>query len=154
MKNILVLSDLHYDQNAVAKLRRKMIEADYVVFCGDGYDSFMTQAKEFASKIVAVRGNCDGVMQAEVKFLEVEDVKILVTHGHGHGVKSGLFSLCDACVESGASVAFFGHTHVKAEVLHNGVKMINPGAISDFMAPSYYFCTASAGKLFGKHVEL
>lgn len=154
MKNILVLSDLHYDQKNIQKIMPKIAEADFVIFCGDGYDSFVEKTAGFSSKVTAVKGNCDSFFSVEDGILEVEGVKIMVTHGHKYGVKSGLFNLRDECVRVGASVVFFGHTHYATEVSEGGVKMINPGAISDLCEPSYYFCTVSGGKLFGKHVWL
>ncbi len=154
MKNIIVISDLHYDKIKFKSIKNKLAEADFVIFCGDGYDNFITETKEFAHKVVAVRGNCDSVFKLEEKIIQVEDVKILVTHGHGYGVKSGLFSLAEYCKQKDVSVAFFGHTHICADVVHDGVRMINPGAISDFVSPTYYFCTVSGSKLFGKHVEV
>ncbi len=154
MKNILVVSDLHYDKINIKTIMPKMKEADLVIFCGDGLESFKKITADFSDKVVAVKGNCDSFSGGDEKFIEVEGMKILVTHGHRFGVKSGLFSLCDFCVENGVDVAFFGHTHEAVEVSHGGVTMINAGAISDFRVPSYYFCTVNNGKIFGKHVVL
>ncbi|MFI3167809.1 MAG: YfcE family phosphodiesterase [Bacillota bacterium] len=154
MKNILVVSDLHYEKVNIQKIMPKIAEADMIVFCGDGYDSFVEKTKAVAGKVFAVKGNCDTFSNVEDLILQVENLKILVTHGHKHGVKSGLFNLRDACLQAGASVAFFGHTHYATEVCDGGVKMINPGAISDTFEPTYYFCTVSGDKLFGKHVEV
>ncbi len=151
MKNILVVSDLHYDKINIEKIMPKMREADVVLFCGDGLESFKKLTAEFRGKVVAVHGNCDGFNSGDEKFVEVEGLKILVTHGHRFGVKSGLFNLCDFSRENGVDVAFFGHTHEAVNVEHSGVTMINPGAISDFAQPSYYFCTVNNGKMFGKH---
>lgn len=151
MKNILVVSDLHYDKKNIAKIMPKISEADIVIFCGDGLQSFKSLTAEFAGKVTSVFGNCDSFNQGDEKFIEVEGLKILVTHGHRFGVKSGLFNLYDFCAENDVDVAFFGHTHEAVEVQHGSVKMINPGAISDFSQPSYYFCTVNNGKMFGKH---
>lgn len=151
MKNILVVSDLHYDKINIEKIMPKMKEADVVIFCGDGLERFKGLTAEFSEKVVSVCGNCDSFNQGDEKFIEVEGLKILVTHGHRFGVKSGLFNLCEFSRENGVDVAFFGHTHEATFVENGGVKMINPGAISDFTQPSYYFCTVSDGKMFGKH---
>ncbi len=154
MKNILVLSDLHGAVRNFQKIKRKLNDADHIFFCGDGYEGFLKLAEEFADKIVAVKGNCDMAFGGDEKIVKVEEVNILITHGHAFGVKSGMFSLYEFCKEKGVDVAFYGHTHIAAETVHGGVKMINPGAIADYANPSYYFCTVVGDKLFGKHMPV
>ncbi len=154
MKNLLVLSDVHYDKKNIQKIMPKFADADYVLFCGDGKMNFLAIAKDYADKIVAVNGNCDSAFVGDEQFLEIEGVKIMVTHGHKFGVKGSLFDLRDFCVQNGVDVAFFGHTHCVADVSDCGVRMINPGAVSDVFEPSYFFCTVTNGKLFGKHIEI
>lgn len=37
MKTLVVISDVHYDRSTLRKIEQIMDEADYVVFCGDGF---------------------------------------------------------------------------------------------------------------------
>ncbi|MCL1877427.1 MAG: metallophosphoesterase family protein, partial [Defluviitaleaceae bacterium] len=56
--------------------------------------------------------------------------KILLVHGHMHGVKMGLDRLAYAAKEAGANAAFYGHTHLPVVTNHGGIFIMNPGSPS------------------------
>ena len=79
-------------------------------------------------RIIKVRGNCDhGSAEVTERFLDFGNVKILMTHGHEYGVKSGIARLEASGREQGADIVLYGHTH-KA-YLHKTDDLItmNPG---------------------------
>ena len=56
--------------------------------------------------------------------------RILITHGHRHGVNGGLLRLCLWADEKNADIVIFGHTHVPAYEMYNGIIAVNPGSLS------------------------
>jgi len=51
-----------------------------------------------------------------------------MTHGHRHGVKSGLSHLILDARKSGADAVLFGHTHIShCHIEEDGLYVINPG---------------------------
>lgn len=80
--------------------------------------------------IVNVRGNCDyGDFDVpEQRLVEYGGVRILMTHGHRYGVKSGLLRYDMAARENQVDVALFGHTHCAYCEENNGVWLLNPGS--------------------------
>ncbi len=86
----------------------------------------------YAERILAVRGNCEAEVDqmvlpfpcmAEYAVLVCDGVTMFLTHGHHHNVQN-LPKL-----EKG-SVFLFGHTHVKMDEMHEGIRCINPGSVS------------------------
>jgi hypothetical protein len=89
--------------------------------------------------MVAVAGNCDYGNYAPERFLAISPcvdsgeeavAKILLTHGQGLGVKSGLDRLVYYAREKGADACFYGHTHFPVCATVGGVLLFNPGSPS------------------------
>ena len=85
-----------------------------------------------AEKILCVRGNCEAeVDQMVLPFpcmapysqLLVEDKTFYLTHGH-HENPRNLPRL------NPGDVFLYGHTHVKEDILVEGVRCLNPGSVS------------------------
>ncbi len=151
MKTAIVLSDTHGNVSAIEKLYDKMKEADYIFHLGDHYYD-MEIFKEFEDKIISVKGNCDG--GGEDKELEIEGIKILLTHGDKYHVKFSLSRLIIRAKEINANVVFYGHTHVKRENEEDGVKMVNPGNMTRFGNSSYCYACFDNGKCVTKIVDI
>ena len=82
--------------------------------------------------IVAVRGNCEAEVDqmvlpfpcmADSARLEVDGKVFYLTHGH-HESPDALPELPEG------SVFLSGHTHVKMDECHKGIRCINPGSVS------------------------
>ncbi len=130
---ILVMSDSHGNLKGVEKALKKLgSNADVVVHCGDGTRGEALWLKENCGdkKVVCVRGNCDftGDMKDE-EYFEVCGKKIMATHGHLYGVKYGLERLSYKAEEEGASLVFFGHTHIPTDERIGAARLINPGSL-------------------------
>ena len=96
-----------------------------------------------------VRGNCDfytqfeGQSAPEHALLEVGAYRILMMHGHTHGVKGGMERACAFAAQAEADVLLYGHTHIQrqqwfdagerfcAQVLKKPLLVCNPGALQD-----------------------
>ncbi|MBO5713132.1 MAG: metallophosphoesterase [Clostridia bacterium] len=133
MKTIVALSDTHGNVQALESLTGLFSECDYIVHLGDGARDMKNYYADYGNKIYQVNGNCD-VMAYGLKYfvLEVEKVRILLTHGDVYGVKNGLNKVKDYAKSLDCSVVLYGHTH-QAEIQEiEGVMLINPGSLSYF----------------------
>ena len=127
---ILVLSDSHgcmkYMQQAIEKERPNLI-----CHLGDGArDVELLRQRYLQTPILGVPGNCDRPAP-DIPLTQITQeagVRILLTHGHSYGVKSGLLRLRLAAQEAGCQIALFGHTHVPYCKQTEGVWLLNPGS--------------------------
>ncbi len=129
---ILVLADSHgalrFMRLAIDKLK-----PDAVVHLGDHYDDAQTVAEEYSHLIFhAVPGNCDYMRcppdVARTLCYPVCGVRLYMTHGHLHGVKSGTWQLSQDARRAGAEAALFGHTHRFCCERDEGLWLVNPGS--------------------------
>ena len=130
---ILVLSDSH----ASLRFMRSAVLAtkpDAVIHLGDYYDDGETLAEENPNTLFyQVPGNCDRyrcpIHAREILCLCVGGVRLYMTHGHRHGVKSGLGGVISAARSEGAQAALFGHTHEAVCFREpDGLWVLNPGS--------------------------
>lgn len=151
MKKILVLSDTHGNISALEKLSNIMAESDMIFHLGD-YQKDILLFKEFQDKIYSVKGNCDGGGIDQI--VQVEDLKILLTHGDRYGVKNGLYNLFLKAKELDVNVVFYGHTHDANIVNEQGIYLINPGALKGFFQKSYCYAVVYGDKITAKIVDV
>lgn len=134
---ILVLSDSHA---ALSFMRRCVAYAkpDAVVHLGDHYDDGKALAEENKHLIFhQVPGNCDRYRcppsTAEVLCYEVGGVRLFMTHGHKHFVKSGIGALLADARRNGAQAVLYGHTHIAdCHQEPDGLWVLNPGTCGSF----------------------
>ena len=69
--------------------------------------------------------------------LELDGVRIFVTHGHLYGVKRDLTALAGAAKDAGARLALFGHTHIQHLEERGGITLLNPGTAGRFGHSGY-----------------
>ncbi len=126
---ILVFSDSH----GLLGYLYDAIEAempDVVLHLGDHLrDAEAIEAAFDRPEFYMVAGNCDydAAGQTE-RLLELDGVRIFMTHGHRYGVKMRLDSLCARAESLGAQLALFGHTHQPLLEQRGGLWLLNPGA--------------------------
>ena len=129
---ILVLSDSHaslrFMRLAIAKLR-----PDHVIHLGDHYDDGKALVEENPHILFhQVPGNCD-LFRCEPWLPDclcypIGGVKILMTHGHKHAVKTGIYRLLADARVQGAALALYGHTHrPDCHREEDGLWVMNPG---------------------------
>ena len=143
---LLILSDSHgnlqYMTQAVERLG-----PTHVIHLGDHTRDARDLAGRFPmTPLVSVRGNCDyGDDTPEQRLADYGGVRVLMCHGHRHGVKSGLQRYLLAAKESLADVALFGHTHQAYCEEEGGVWLVNPGSCGGY-APTCAVIDIAAGK--------
>lgn len=130
---LLVLSDSH-SALSFMRLCIDRVKPDAVIHLGDYYEDGKAMAEEYPHiRFYTVPGNCDKYrVTPDISETIVENiggVKIYMTHGHLHRVKSGTDVLIAAAQRRGAKAALFGHTHSPlCERLDDGMWLLNPGS--------------------------
>ncbi len=126
---ILVFSDSH-------RARGEMYRAidanlpDQVIHLGDLQEDAEELTYVYPKlPICMVPGNCDGWTTAPLKkLITLEGKRLLLSHGHLWGVKSGLEAATADARACGADILLFGHTHRPlCRQLDDGLWMLNPG---------------------------
>ncbi|WP_379128264.1 phosphodiesterase [Paenibacillus sp. sgz500958] len=145
---LMFISDIHGSLYWLEKVLEKVEEEkpDQLVFLGDflyhgprnplpdGYDPQGVAARlnKVASKIMAVRGNCDAEvdqmllefpMMGDYVMIFHEGRRIYATHGHG-------FSMEHLPALRENDIFIQGHTHIPVAELKEGIYVLNPGSIS------------------------
>src|SRR5690554_5715511 len=106
---ILITSDIHYNLINLTKLKQKYQNIYHL----DAGDSVLKDEKLKKLNINSVRGNCDYNYQLPlIKIVELDNLKILITHGHLLNVKNGLTNLVNEAIKMKVNVVIFGHTHI------------------------------------------
>lgn len=135
---ILVFSDSHGSMG-------KMVEAmelerpHHVFFLGDHYRDGQELAALYPDvPMDLVLGNCDWGPGPDLRIVELEGVRFLLTHGHRYYVKSGLDELLQEGLHRQVDVACFGHTHLAKVVYRQGIYLMNPGTVGGCRAREGY----------------
>lgn len=125
---ILVFSDSH---GAMGKMVEAMEHErpHHVFFLGDHYRDGIELSELYPDiPMDIVRGNCDWGRGPDLRVVELEGVRFLLTHGHLQYVKSGLDELLQEAKNRQVQVACFGHTHLAKVVYRDGIYLMNPGS--------------------------
>lgn len=153
MKKIVVLSDTHGNLSSIEKLSDIIKESDYVFHLGDYERDINAFQREFGEdKIRSVKGNCDG--GGKDLILDIEGLKILLTHGDRYGVKNGLLTLSLKAEELGVKAVFYGHTHNADITEIKDILYVNPGTTKGFFNKTYCYAVVYNGKITAKIVSL
>ena len=132
MIRLLLVSDTHGYLGYLEKILQKVGPVDQILHMGDVCGQQEDIRRMVSCPVTFVRGNCDGRESQDPvdRVLDLEGHRILMTHGHTHGVNwdhSGLSMDAKAC---GADLAIYGHTHVPCVKYEEGLMIINPGSAS------------------------
>ncbi len=122
-----VFSDTHGRGGSLMSRCIKRLGASAVIHLGDHADDIA----RIALPKYAVRGNCDftNAYPSEL-LLEIGEARVLLAHGHAHGVKSGPERLIERAKGLGASLALYGHTHIADIYNDGGGVAANPGSLT------------------------
>ena len=128
---IIVFSDSHGRRDEMKRIIKKHKEAETVIFCGDGaHDIADVQAEYPEKRYFAVKGNCDWSGNLpQLITCELAGKKLLITHGHVHGVKESLSRLYYLARQENADIVCFGHTHFQLLTIESDMLIINPGSV-------------------------
>lgn len=147
---ILVVSDSHGNSVMLQRIIDRESPFDRLVHCGDGAADLLYVRLPAATPVTLVLGNVDrarGIELPASEVLEVEGVRILVTHGDAFHVKSDYGALARAARTQGFDAALFGHTHIKHLRARRPV-LFNPGPA---LGGSYGIVEVSGGHMAFRH---
>lgn len=158
---MLLISDIHGSVSALEKVLAwfEKLECRNLIILGDvlnhgprnpipeGYDpsSVARLLNDYANRVVAVRGNCDGEVDqmlctfpltADYNWLIGGQNRMFLTHGHLFGPHA------PPPLSAGDAIAY-GHTHVPVAEWRDQVAVFNPGSVTfpkeGFVASFGYF---------------
>lgn len=136
---VLVFSDTHRRYENFINQTKKLKDIDLFIHLGDMVEDAEIIKSELNKPFIIIRGNNefnrDDIPLNEV--IELEDVRIFLTHGHKEGVEYGLKNLVDKAKENNCTMAMYGHTHVYKDETINGVRILNPGSVGYDRAGEY-----------------
>ena len=153
---VAVVSDTHGIEEYINKVKRVIKKADVLIHLGDNITDLQQLSEGFNGEIYGVRGNCDFENSTPRELLiEIEDKKLLVTHGDRYNVKSSIDSLYYSSLEKEANIALFGHTHIPLIIEQGGVMFINPGSPSlpRIKARTIAFLEINVGKTINAYLH-
>jgi hypothetical protein len=136
---ILVISDSHKNTKDIEVILARHAHEIYLAcHLGDhAHDLLQLQSKFPTYDMVAVAGNCDynGERERVLAFspcAENEEIsaRILLVHGHNHGVRMNLDRLAYYAKEKNLHAVFYGHTHIPFAGEYGGVFFMNPGSLA------------------------
>ena len=133
MKRILVLSDSH-SGTSFMRWCVDHVKPDAIVHLGDYFDDGWLIHEEYPGiRFYQVPGNCDRYrcppwVHARLCY-SVGGVRLFMTHGHKHSVKSYLGALLKDARTAKVDAALYGHTHVAdCHQEADGIWVLNPGS--------------------------
>lgn len=128
---ILIIADSHGITRRIDKAI-VAFEPDMIIHLGD-----IERDVEYIEDVYphiplhAVVGNNDPLCRRQGEaVIDVEGIKIFMTHGHLYGVWDNGFRIAKRAEELGCSVALFGHSHIPVDEMYGEVHAFNPGSIS------------------------
>ena len=130
---ILVMSDSHSGLRFM-RLCIDRLKPQHVIHLGDLFEDAQAISEEYPHiRFHMVPGNCDSYMirntEPNVLCYAIDGVRLMMTHGHLHGVKSDLSRLIREARQMQALGVLFGHTHKKLCYREeDGLWVINPGS--------------------------
>lgn len=129
---ICVISDSHGRKNDLFNLISEN-NFDYIFYLGDGLsdlDDLIYLENLDQDRIIKVKGNCD-IFSAESATIvtTINNVKVLLTHGHLFKVKYTIKELQDYASKQNVNLVCFGHTHKQFLQITGGTTLLNPGSL-------------------------
>ncbi|MCK5832896.1 metallophosphoesterase [bacterium] len=133
---IAVISDSHIGQKISAypaEILNAIGECDIIIHAGDHTSMESVELLNSLGNLRAVHGNMDEITISNLLpsrlVFEVEGIRIGVTHGWGSplGIERRVL---DVFVDEKLDIVIFGHSHSPCDKIIDGIRVINPGAIS------------------------
>lgn len=131
MTRILVTSDTHGYYAPISDFILSRNDIDLIIHAGDGVDDVISIGYETQVPYYVVRGNNDYYTnEAYDKIIEIDGVKIFLTHGHNYGVYGGSDQVLEKARDYNCQIAIHGHTHIYKNEEIEGITVLNPGSVS------------------------
>jgi len=126
-----IMSDSHGDIAAIKRALAVSAPVDCWFHAGDYARDAQQLEKETKVPVTAVAGNTDGKTTARFdEFVELQEKKIWLTHGHRYKVKWGLEELSWWGHHYDVQLVIYGHTHVPQITIDGNLLLVNPGSVA------------------------
>ncbi len=126
---IAVFSDTH---KRIDGAQRVILEhkPDLILHLGDHIrDAYRLKELFPEIPLECVPGNCDyAPAEPDMKLITVQNLNLMLTHGHNYRVKYETAALLNAAYFQGADMVLFGHTHRPVNDRADGLYIVNPGS--------------------------
>ncbi len=155
---IAVMSDTHGNVQLAVNVLQQNAMVDRLIHLGDHYRDGVAIGGETRLRVDAVLGNTD--LDSEPwaereKILELDGVRIFITHGDIYKVKQGIEHLIERAIEEDVNIVLFGHTHLPMKQHIGNILFLNPGCIlSNNTSNSYAVLTLTKGIVEGEIIRL
>ncbi|MEF9962165.1 MAG: metallophosphoesterase family protein [Erysipelotrichaceae bacterium] len=150
---IIVLSDNHGKTDILYKLMEEHQDAVSFIHCGD-----IECEPELFPNLTIVSGNNDLFYDyPEYQIIQLGGKQIFIVHGHQFLYHDRLKRMALKAIELECDIVCYGHTHVAAHDIINGIHLINPGSLwrsRDGRAPSYAILTINEDDINVEHIFL
>lgn len=144
---IAVLSDTHVGQRLSVfppGFLRKLLDFDAIIHCGDYTAPETADMLNEASSFFGVCGNMDDEKirnrLPEEMIIELGGIKIAIIHGWGASnglAEKVLEKIRGEYPTKKPDIVLFGHTHIPSSRTIDGIRVINPGAVSGNLNSSF-----------------
>ena len=148
---VLIVSDTHgRDENLELAVNREA-PFDMLVHCGDveGREFYIEALAECPCSIVSGNNDFFSDLPRE-EVIDIEENKVLVTHGHYYGVSMGHEEIVEKTKAKDCQAVIYGHTHRPVVEEEDGILVINPGSLTfprqQGRRPSYAVMDVEEGK--------
>ena len=122
MKQVLLISDTHRDDDTFAEIVRCYPDAKLMIHAGD---SCYQKDDEHLKNMLVVKGNHDFA-----DFWEyIISPPFFICHGHTFHVYAGFNQMIAKAKQHDCSIIIHGHTHIAYDQVHEGIRIINPGSV-------------------------
>ena len=129
VKTIIVMSDSHGDRQIVEEIKNRYQGKVEAIFHNG--DSELEADDSVWQGLEVVQGNCDWAAFPEHIVLKIGDVTVAQTHGHLFGINYGWTRLDYWAEEQAADICLYGHLHVPAVEVRDGILFLNPGSVTN-----------------------
>ena len=128
---VLIVSDTHRNEDNLIEVLDKEKNLDLLIHCGD-VEGAEDEIEHYAGcKTVLVAGNNDFFSRLPREAeLQVEGMKVWVTHGHNYYVNANPEYIRKEARIRNIDIVLYGHTHRPLIEKKDDLIVINPGSLT------------------------
>ena len=128
---VLIVSDTHRNEDNLIEVLEKEKNLDLLIHCGD-VEGAEDEIEHYAGcKTVFVAGNNDFFSRLPREMeLQVEGMKVWVTHGHNYYVNTNPEYIRKEARIRNMDIVLYGHTHRPIIEKKEDLIVINPGSLT------------------------
>src|SRR5699024_3823734 len=127
---IFVVSDTHGRIKDFVNTAKSLERPDLIIHLGDYVEDALKIEEEMGIDTIVVKGNCDIYSTGfdEDKIINLNNKKILITHGHKYNVKMDISRLVYKGMEEEVDLILFGHNHFTQLEEKDSIIIMNHGS--------------------------